>query len=51
LVRAEGDQAFYRAKIATARFYADQILPQAAAFAETVMAGSDALADIDDVLS
>ncbi len=39
----EGDQAFYRAKVATARFYADQMLPQAGAFAETVMAGDAAI--------
>ena len=48
LDRAEGDQAFYRAKIATARFYADQMLPQAAAYGETVRAGDAALADIGD---
>ena len=45
---AEGDQAFYRAKIATARFYADQMLPQAAAYGETVRAGDAALAGIGD---
>ncbi|UCV09683.1 acyl-CoA dehydrogenase C-terminal domain-containing protein [Dechloromonas denitrificans] len=43
-----GDQAFYRAKIATARFYADQLLPQAASYAETVKAGNAALAAIGD---
>jgi hypothetical protein len=37
-----------RAKIATARFYADHLLPQAAAFAETVMAGDAALAGVGD---
>ncbi|HLO64279.1 MAG TPA: acyl-CoA dehydrogenase C-terminal domain-containing protein [Azonexus sp.] len=44
LGKGEGDQAFYRAKLATARFYADQLLPQAGAFAETVMAGDAAIA-------
>ena len=44
----EGDQTFYRAKVATARFYADQMLPQAAAYAETVRAGDSALAGIGD---
>ncbi len=39
LAKGEGDQAFYRAKLASARFYADQILPQAIAYAETVKAG------------
>jgi len=46
LEKGEGDQPFYRAKIATARFYADQLLPQAAAYAETVMAGDAALAGV-----
>ncbi|KAF4533652.1 hypothetical protein B566_EDAN005701 [Ephemera danica] len=44
--RGEGDQNFYRAKIATAHFYADQMLPQAASLAETVMAGDAALAGL-----
>ena len=48
LEKGEGDQPFYRAKIATARFYADQLLPQAAAYAETVMAGDTALAGVGD---
>lgn len=48
LDKAEGDQAFYRAKIATARFYADQMLPQAAAYGETVRAGDVALSGIGD---
>jgi alkylation response protein AidB-like acyl-CoA dehydrogenase len=48
LEKGEGDQPFYRAKIATARFYADQLLPQAAAYAETVMAGDAALAGVGD---
>ncbi|UCV24442.1 acyl-CoA dehydrogenase C-terminal domain-containing protein [Ferribacterium limneticum] len=46
--KGEGDQTFYRAKVATARFYADQMLPQAAAYAETVMAGDAALAGVGD---
>ena len=48
LDKGEGDQAFYRAKLASARFYADQLLPQAAAYAETVMAGDAALMGIGD---
>ena len=50
LDKAEGDQAFYRAKIATAHFYADQMLPQAAAYGETVRAGDAALVDLLDEL-
>jgi 3-(methylthio)propanoyl-CoA dehydrogenase len=38
LERGRGRPAFYRNKIATARFYADQMLPQANAYAATVMA-------------
>ena len=48
LDKGEGDQTFYRAKIATARFYADQMLPQAAAYGETVRAGATALAEVSD---
>jgi len=43
-----GDAPFYRTKIATARFYADHLLPQAGAFAASVMAGDAALAAVDD---
>jgi acyl-CoA dehydrogenase len=48
LDKAEGDQNFYRAKIATARFYADQMLPLATSYGETVRAGSTALAGVCD---
>ncbi len=43
-----GDPRFYQVKIVTAAFYADQLLPQAQAFAETVLAGGDALAGFSD---
>jgi acyl-CoA dehydrogenase len=46
----EGDQAFFRAKIATAQFYADQLLPQALAHAETVKAGDAAIAGMGSEL-
>jgi 3-(methylthio)propanoyl-CoA dehydrogenase len=48
LDRGEGDQTFYRAKIATAHFYADQMLPLATAYGETVGAGGQALAAVSD---
>ena len=48
LDKGEGEQNFYRAKIATAHFYADQMLPQAAAYGETVRAGDTALAGLGD---
>ena len=44
LIEDEGDLPFYRAKITSARFYADQMLPQAASYAEIVMAGDSGLA-------
>ncbi len=50
LASGEGDQTFYRTKVATARFYADQMLPQAAAFADTVISGDAALAGCGDEL-
>jgi acyl-CoA dehydrogenase len=39
LAERDGDQAFYQAKIATARFYADQLLTQAPGLAEVVRSG------------
>ncbi|WP_295007344.1 acyl-CoA dehydrogenase [uncultured Dechloromonas sp.] len=50
LDKGEGDAAFFRAKIASARFYADQMLPQAASFAETAKAGDAAIAALGDEL-
>ena len=38
--RASGDRAFLEAKIATARFYADQVLVQAPALRDTVVRGA-----------
>jgi len=43
LASREGDAAFHRAKIATARFYADCLLPQASAHARAVTRGGDAV--------
>jgi len=40
LAGGEGDKPFYEAKIATARFYADQVLVQAPGLAATVTSGS-----------
>jgi acyl-CoA dehydrogenase len=48
LAVGEGDARFYAAKIATARFYADQVLPLAAAYGESVRAGNEALAMLTD---
>jgi len=40
---AAGDKAFYAAKIATARFYADQVLVQAPGLCDTVVKGAGAV--------
>ncbi len=42
----DGDQSFFRAKIATARFYADHQLPRAAGLAESIKAGDAAIAGL-----
>ncbi|MCC7411051.1 MAG: acyl-CoA dehydrogenase [Gammaproteobacteria bacterium] len=41
LAAGEGDTAYCRAKIVTARFYAEHILPRAGAYGRAVTAGSD----------
>ncbi|MCW5573895.1 MAG: acyl-CoA dehydrogenase [Steroidobacteraceae bacterium] len=47
---AGGDADFYRAKLATARFYAAQILPRADALARVVQEGGAAVAEVDAAL-
>ncbi len=47
LLEANGDDPWLKAKIETSRFYADQILPQAAGSAPAVMVGADQLFAID----
>ena len=48
LDKEEVDLAFFRAKIVTAAFYADHVLTQAVAYAESVKAGDAALAGAGD---
>ncbi|MBY0432407.1 MAG: acyl-CoA dehydrogenase, partial [Rhodospirillales bacterium] len=43
LATGEGDRAFYQAKLATARFYAENILPLAQGLAKVVTTGSDSV--------
>jgi alkylation response protein AidB-like acyl-CoA dehydrogenase len=51
LLTRDGDDAWLEAKVATARFYADQILPQASAVAPAATAGAGQLyAVADDML-
>jgi len=44
------DPGFYRAKLATARFYADHVLPQAHGLAHAAMHGASSVLAPDDVL-
>ena len=46
---AGADTAFYDTKVATARFYAEHILPQATAFGQTVLTGSASVLELDAV--
>ncbi len=39
----ESDAAFFEAKLTTARFYSEHILPRAAAFGQTVMSGAESV--------
>ncbi|MGA7986599.1 MAG: acyl-CoA dehydrogenase [Burkholderiales bacterium] len=48
LAAGEGDQAFYRAKIVTARFYADHLLVQAPALRDTVLNGGAGAMALDE---
>jgi hypothetical protein len=42
------DAAFYRAKILTATFYAEQVMPQAAAHLRAIEAGAATLSALPD---
>ncbi len=44
----EGDDEFYLAKLATARFYAEQIMPQAGALLQTITRGSETTLALDE---
>jgi alkylation response protein AidB-like acyl-CoA dehydrogenase len=46
LAAGEGDSEFLHAKILTARFYAESLLPQAEALAESISKGSDAALEL-----
>ncbi len=48
LGQANGDAAFLSAKIKTARFYADNVLPQAQALAIMVTEGGVSALEIDE---
>jgi len=42
------DAAFYRAKLATARFFLDRILPQAGAMLQGIKAGKASMMALDE---
>ena len=44
----DGDRAFLEAKIKTARFYADNLLPHSAALAQSVVRGADSTLALDE---
>jgi alkylation response protein AidB-like acyl-CoA dehydrogenase len=48
LAENKGDATFYRGKIATARFYAECLLPQAAALARAITVGSESVLALSD---
>ena len=50
LEAAAADRDFLTAKIATARFYCDHLLPPARALAQTVVSGAGSVLDLDDAL-
>jgi hypothetical protein len=50
LKRGEGSQGFATAKVATARFYADHILPEAQAYRHEVTAGAASTLAFDEAL-
>jgi 3-(methylthio)propanoyl-CoA dehydrogenase len=44
------DEGYHRAKVATARFYADQVLPKASSLAAAVMSGASTALAVDEAL-
>jgi alkylation response protein AidB-like acyl-CoA dehydrogenase len=48
LTKGEGDETFLRAKMATAKFYGDRILPRALSYEAEATSGADALMAIAD---
>jgi acyl-CoA dehydrogenase len=48
LAEGAGEAGFYRAKVATARFYADHVLTRAPGLARTVVVGADGALAIED---
>ena len=47
-IALEQDDAFYRAKLATARFFMQRILPETSSLAAKVLAGGASLREFED---
>ena len=50
MAAADGDAAFYEAKVLTARFYFDRLLPRTQSLKATVLAGADTIMDMPEAL-
>jgi len=50
LASGAGDKPFYEAKLATARYYADHVLPRAGAYAREVLHGAASTLRLDEAL-
>jgi alkylation response protein AidB-like acyl-CoA dehydrogenase len=50
LEAGEGDATFLRAKLFTARFYMERLLPRTRSLAATMLSGADNLMDLDEAL-
>lgn len=45
---ANGDEAFYKAKLATARFYTERLLPQTGSLLAQIMSGSSTMMNLEE---
>ncbi len=50
LTAKEGDESFYWAKLNTARYYAEHVLPEAAAWREAILNGAGSVLALDEAL-
>jgi alkylation response protein AidB-like acyl-CoA dehydrogenase len=50
IAAAEGDASFYEAKVMTARFYFDRLLPRTESLKVTMLAGADSLMEMPEAL-
>jgi alkylation response protein AidB-like acyl-CoA dehydrogenase len=48
LDRGDADAAFYRSKVATARFFTQRVMPQSSSLFATIMAGGRTITDFDE---